>query len=131
ISAKAQNPQNTNAWAMPGSGRSRITLPCSRTSQTNLRTRGAIGCSLKSASGFDRRTISATGPNRRQKAYTDADNKTTNATISADDGCGMIDQLRMYHSRVKWWKVSAFPPRGDLLANSCFRRRRIYRLSHV
>jgi dTDP-glucose 4,6-dehydratase len=61
-----------------------------------------MGSSLKSASVLDRRMISTTGLNRRQKAYKDAENKATNATISGDDGCSMIDLLRMYHSRVKW-----------------------------
>ena len=46
-SAKAQNPQNTKACASPGSGRWRITLPCSITSQTNWRMRGPSGARLE------------------------------------------------------------------------------------
>src|SRR6266849_437393 len=83
--ANAQNPQNTNAWASPGSGRSRITLPCSITSHMKSQTRRPMGWIWKSGSFLECSTVRQTLPNRHQKPYADAASSTRNTAVSGQE----------------------------------------------
>src|SRR5713226_9803059 len=71
-SANAQKPQKTNACARPAMGRSKITLPCSKTSHMKRPMRGATGRRLQVFSGFAARMVRTTFRKRNQKEDMDA-----------------------------------------------------------
>src|SRR6185312_3788043 len=70
-SANAQKLQNTNAWAMPGKGRSRMTFAWHITSQMRCQILAATEPSLKSGSDLAKRMRSTTRPNRNQNSQTE------------------------------------------------------------
>jgi len=85
-SANAQKPQKTKACARPAAGRSKMTLPCSNTSQMKRPTRGAIGWRLQVVSGFAARMMRTTLLNRTQNRDTDVQISAARIDISASDG---------------------------------------------
>ena len=81
--AKARNPQNTKAWAMPGAGRCSMTLAWQRTSQKKSQMRRPSGCREKSASFFERRMVRRIGPKRKKKRPAEAKMHTARRMISS------------------------------------------------
>src|ERR1019366_4399155 len=85
--AKARNPQKTKACAIPGSGRSRITLDWKRTSLVNVQMRLEIGRSEKPRSLRAVRMLRRIGAKRKKKSAAEAQARTSKRTISNEAKC--------------------------------------------
>ncbi len=93
IKEKAQNPQNTNACAMPAIGRSRTTFDCSKTSEMKSQTRLPTGASEKEASGFAARMVWTTVRKRIQNEYADAASSKASRIVSSAEGSATVIKL--------------------------------------
>src|SRR5450631_2906088 len=85
--AKARNPQKTKAWAMPGSGRSRMTLDWQRTSLVKAQTRLEIGRRDQPRSLRAVRMLRRMGANRRKKRKAEAQTRISRRPISKGAKC--------------------------------------------
>src|SRR5450631_1195157 len=99
--AKARKLQKTKAWAMPGRGRSLMTLAWQRTSQTKSQTRFAIGKRWKPGSLREWRTLLKTTPKRRQKSQAEARTRATRRDFSTMKKCGGSARVPNEGSRAK------------------------------